>query len=297
MAQMPRGEPRTVPDPGGEAFDAMIREDRRRAQDAKSFPAFSPYGGIDAVRNAPRQSSTMMIGRQMYQAVDNGRAIKLVPIDPLYTPAERATQRDGVVRALFMANHSLGTMAYAAATMMGAPQKTRDAALLGGGLADEAAMGARSPRAVRLRQPTPRIKSPREPVKQGRPNEKGQASGFNASMTRSMLEGGTKTRQSVKPPGFVAGDARGHLRGRQLGGRGEDRPNLVTLTQNPTNSPLMSTFENAVTRRVRAGEAVEYMVKPLYREGALPPSAILLTATGPHHPPAARLIRNPAGHR
>ena len=275
----------------------MIREDRRREQGAKTFPAFSPYGGIDAVRNAPRQSSTMLIGRPMYPPVDNGRAIKLVPIDPLYTPAERAAQRDGVVRALFMADHSLGTMAYAAAAMMGASQKTRDAALLGGGLADEAAIGARSPGAVRLRQPTPKIKSPREPVRQGELNEQGQPSGFNASMTRGMLAGGTRPKRSIRPPGFEAGDSRGHVRAKQLGGLGEDDRNLMTLTQFPTNSPQMSTFENAVKRRVLAGEAVEYMVKPLYREGSLPPSTILLTATGPRHPPAARVIRNPAGHR
>lgn len=297
MAQKPRGEPRSVPDPAGEAFDAMIREERRQGRGAQSFPAFSPFGNVDAVRNAPRQSSTIAIGPKTYRAVDNGRAIKLVPYDPLYTPAERAAQADSVVRALFMADHSLGTMAYAAATMMGASQKTRDAALLGGGLADEAAVGARAPRAVRLRQPTPKIKSPREPVRQGELNEQGQPTGFNASMTRGMLAGGTRPKRSIRPPGFEAGDSRGHVRAKQLGGLGEDARNLMTLTQFPTNSPQMSTFENAVKRRVLAGEAVEYMVKPLYREGSLPPSTILLTATGPRHPPTARVIRNPAGQR
>jgi hypothetical protein len=291
---MPRGEARTVPDPAGEAYDEMIREQRRK-EAAKGFPGFSPYGHIEAVRSAP-QSPTITLGDQMYREVDNGSANRLVPYDPLYTPAERAAQKDSVVRALFIAGHPMGAVAYGAATMAGAPQKTRDAALVGGGLVEEAVI-ARSPSAARLRAPTPRVKTPREPVRQGALNEREQATGFNASMTADMLAGGTRAKQSIKPPGFESGDSRGHLRGRQLGGLGDDELNLVTITQKPANSPQMSSFENAVKRRVRAGEAVEYMVKPLYREGILPPSAILLTATGPRHPPTARLIRNPAGHR
>lgn len=275
----------------------MAQPPRSGQQGAERFPAFAPFANLDAVRNAPRQSATVTIGGQMYREVDTGRANVLVPYDPLYLEEERAAQREGIVRALFMADHPLGTVAYAAASLAGAPQKTRDAILSGVGLVEGAAIGARSPKAVRLRLPAPQIKTPRDPLRERELNERGQAMGFDASMTRDMLVGGTRAKQSIKPPGFMDGDARGHLRAKQLGGRGDDERNLVALTQRPTNSPQMSRFESEVARRVRAGEAVEYMVRPLYREGALPPSELLLTATGPRQSPKALVIRNPAGYR
>lgn len=254
---------------------------------------FPPFGGVDAIRRIPRVSPTTTIGQQAYREVDNGRANVLVPVDDPIS----AAQRDGIVRSLFMADHPLGAAAYGGASIAGASQKTRDAVLSGVGFAEELAAGAQSPRSVRLRQPMPTIKNPREPVRQAKPSETGQTMGFNASLTRSMLAGGTRAKQSIRPPGFRDGDARGHVRAKQLGGSGGDEANLMTLTQKPTNSPWMSTFESAVKRRVRAGEAIEYMVKPLYREGSLPPSAILLTATGSRHPPRALIIGNPAGSR
>jgi hypothetical protein len=273
--------------------DDMFRKDTGQGRGEKSFPSFSPFAGPDAVRNAPRDNNTISIGGQMYRAVDTGRAIKLVPFDPLYTPAERAAQAEGVVRALFMAEHPLSTVAYGA--LGNAPQRTRDAVLFAGGVAEGAMRGgARTPR---LRPQSPLIKALREPIRIGELNAKGQATGVAASVTRAMLGTGTRANQGIRPPGFVAGDSRGHLQANQLGGSGDDDRNLVTLTQNPANSPRMSTFEDAVKRRVRAGEAIEYVVKPLYRDGLLPPSAILMTATGPRHPPVARLVRNPAGHR
>lgn len=73
--------------------------------------------------------------------------------------------------------------------------------------------------------------------------------------------------------------------------------NIVTQTQNGSNTPQMRGFENAVAGRVRAGEVVEYFSKPVYGQKALPPSAILLTAYGSRGAPAARLIPNPAGRR
>jgi hypothetical protein len=302
MAQMPRGEPRRVPDPAGEAFDAMIREGRRQEQDAKSFPAFSPYGRVDAVRNAPRKSSTIMIGPQMYQAVDNGRATKLVPIDPLYTPAERAAQRDGVVRALFMAGHTFGTMAYGGATMAGAPQRTRDAALLAGGMIDEAASGSAS----RARVVRPKPNSPQQPLSLTRPrialrepNAEGQAAGGAATVISNVLGTGTKASRRIKPVGHVSGLApwnhdRSHLIAAWFGGSGRDRANLMTLERD-ANQTRMKGFERDVARRARGGETVEYSVTPLYAKGSLPPSMVLMTAFGYREGPKARLIRNPAG--
>jgi len=73
--------------------------------------------------------------------------------------------------------------------------------------------------------------------------------------------------------------------------------NIVTLTHRGANTPQMQRFENGVARRLRAGEVVEYSSTPLYTDGALPPSAILLTAHGSRGMPAARLVLNPAGRR
>jgi hypothetical protein len=85
-----------------------------------------------------------------------------------------------------------------------------------------------------------------------------------------------------------------HLLARQLGGLGQPW-NIVTMTDQGANRPQMSSFEAEIARRVRAGEIIDYSATPLYAAGALPPSAKLLTALGPREPPAARLIRNPAG--
>jgi len=117
-----------------------------------------------------------------------------------------------------------------------------------------------------------------------------------------MLGAGTKADRRLKPPGFVTGKppyghARGHLLGNQLGGRGDKRENLVTLTQDPANSPQMRDFETEVARKVRSGEVVEYTARPLYSEGMLPPSAVWLTAFGSRGAPTARLVHNPAGRR
>lgn len=54
-------------------------------------------------------------------------------------------------------------------------------------------------------------------------------------------------------------------------------------------------FENDLARRVRAGEVIDYSVTPLYGDGALPPAAVLLTASGTRAQPVARVIQNPAG--
>ncbi|MEW2177818.1 DNRLRE domain-containing protein [Streptomyces sp. NPDC005406] len=50
---------------------------------------------------------------------------------------------------------------------------------------------------------------------------------------------------------------RGHLIGKQLGGSGTDMRNLVPL-YNEANSPIMSSFENEVAARVKAGETIYY---------------------------------------
>jgi len=41
MAQMPRGEPRSVPDPYGELYDEMLRRERQKKQLAEA--KFAPW--------------------------------------------------------------------------------------------------------------------------------------------------------------------------------------------------------------------------------------------------------------
>ena len=111
----------------------------------------------------------------------------------------------------------------------------------------------------------------------------GRPTGVQASITKDMIGKGTPASQSIRPPGFqggAAGHARGHLLGRQLGGSGTDPRNLVTLRQNPTNSPVMLGFENQVRAAVEGGEVVDFVATPIYRGNDLIPRAVTLSAEG-----------------
>jgi hypothetical protein len=314
---MPRGEPRSVPDQAGERYDEMMRQERlkrQRAEGVVAKPAPSPFAGpispfasLDAVRQAPRPEPLVTIGGQTYRGVDNGRANVLVPLDdPLVSPAERAEQRRGIERAFFMADHPLGSGAYDVATLANASPGARDGALVAGGVADAAMMGA-APRGapVRGRPTVPR--RPPDPPALGRPgirprelNADGDPTGVNATLTTPMLGAGTRANWRLTPPGWQGNgrkynEARAHLLAKDLGGSGSDMRNIVTMTHNGANTPQMRDFEREVARRVRSGEVVEYSATPLYNRGGLPPSAILLTAPGSRDVPSPRMIQNPAG--
>ncbi|WP_262386960.1 RHS repeat-associated core domain-containing protein [Streptomyces sp. TRM49041] len=92
----------------------------------------------------------------------------------------------------------------------------------------------------------------------GRPYE------MNAIITRDMLDEGTEANKSLRPPGFLGGDynqARGHMLARMLGGSGDTLDNLFTIIQNPTNSPEMRDFEQAIYNAVQKdGKIVTYNV-------------------------------------
>jgi len=142
----------------------------------------------------------------------------------------------------------------------------------------------------------------RPAIRYGELNADNQATGVTASLTQRGLSGGTRADPRQTPAGWGGdgieyNEARGHLLARQLGGRGDDPRNLVTLTQRGSNSPQMSTLEGRVARRVRSGEFVEYSASPLYADGTLPPTAVLVTATGSRQPPVAQLFSNPAARR
>lgn len=114
----------------------------------------------------------------------------------------------------------------------------------------------------------------------------GRPTGMTATVTEDMIGTGTKASQSIKPPGFEGGGpgspghARGHLLGKQLGGPGDDPRNLVTLFQNPVNSPVMRDFESSVRAAVENGEVVRYKSIPIYEGNNLIPSGVTMSARG-----------------
>ncbi|MFE1507986.1 LamG-like jellyroll fold domain-containing protein [Streptomyces sp. NPDC058726] len=75
------------------------------------------------------------------------------------------------------------------------------------------------------------------------------------------------------------GWARGHLLGRQLGGNGRDRRNLVKM-YNAANSDVMAGYEETVRRRLDAGEKIFYASIPEYDGGNPVPKTIEMYALG-----------------
>ncbi|GHF40825.1 hypothetical protein GCM10010218_22800 [Streptomyces mashuensis] len=91
----------------------------------------------------------------------------------------------------------------------------------------------------------------------GRPYE------MNATITRDMLDEGTKAREALRPPGFLGGyyqQGRGHMLARVLGGSGDTLDNLFTITQNPTNHPEMWRWEKAIYDSVKKHGVATYNV-------------------------------------
>jgi hypothetical protein len=117
----------------------------------------------------------------------------------------------------------------------------------------------------------------------GELDEFGRPTGVTATITKDMIGTGSPAKNSIRPPGFggqVSGHARGHLLANVLGGSGKDVRNLVTLFQNPTNTPIMRGFEKEVKDAVMSGQTVRYNVVPIY-EGSNPiPKAITIKARG-----------------
>lgn len=105
----------------------------------------------------------------------------------------------------------------------------------------------------------------------------------NALIKPDMIGTGSSALQEIRPPGFISGldpnnHSRGHLIGKQLGGSGEDEKNLVTLYQNPVNTPYMTKYENMIRQAVDNGETVRYRVAPIYERDIGMPAAILMEA-------------------
>lgn len=320
MARMPRGEPRSVPDPDREPYAAMIRQEQLRRQLAESAAGNRPslFGSgpllpaqrrYDFSTQAGRFNPYIEIGNQFYKGEDNGRANVLVPVDdPRVPPGEMAERRRAVARVRFMADHPLGSAGYSLATLANASPGARDGALFAGGLADTLMSGV-APFGGSIRSPTkpPRGRVaqpnlPRPSVEYRAANAIGQAQGANATLSKQTLGTGTRAKQSLVPPGWQGdgkffNEARGHLVGKQLGGPGATLDQVVTQTQNGSNTPQMSKFESGLARRLRNGEVINYFVTPLYSKGFLPPSSLRLMAHGSRDMiPSVTFIKNPAGN-
>ena len=111
----------------------------------------------------------------------------------------------------------------------------------------------------------------------------GRPTGVSATLDNSMLHTGSSAKSSIRPPGFAgqsSGHARGHLLAKQLGGSGTDERNLVTLFQNPVNTPIMRGFENQIKKAIEAGEIIKYRVTPDYIGNSLIPDSIHMVAIG-----------------
>ncbi len=201
----------------------------------------------------------------------------------------------------------MGAAVNAVATFAHAPAHVRDAATLLGSVIDvglplAAVRGApvRMPAATGAAvEASPEI---RPAVRFAKVTPKGQAGGVSATLTSDILNTGSRASRRLRPPGWSGNgnafnEARGHLLANMLGGTGREMQNLATLTQKPTNSPQMRNFEDEVARRLRNGEVIDYQIKPLYFDSALPPAFVLLTALGDREPPSAKIIQNPAGTR
>jgi DNA/RNA non-specific endonuclease len=145
------------------------------------------------------------------------------------------------------------------------------------------------------RQNTSAIKRLGGAVDYGRVDPKtGQRSGISATITPAMVRAaarhdlGSAADPDIRPPGFddlpARNHARGHLLGRQLGGSGVVKSNLVALYQRRANTPVMRDYESAVAEAVERGETVRYRVRLVYpsptSRGA--PRAVRITASGNH---------------
>lgn len=307
MAQMPRGEPRSVPDPDGELYDEMIRKEKLKRALADAGSTLRPMSRRE-IELGPSGSSIYRPASNPIVTVD-GRQIDtrcVVGGKAPISQAELAERRRAIDRANYMAGSPLAGGAYAIAAMLGGSQQARDRAMVAGGAVDSLMMGAaplgaqvRSPRSPQRAQAVPPPLGQRK-IRPRETNSIGQAMGVDAPLTSSMLGTGTKSNRRLTPPGWQGhgtkfNEARAHLLAKSLGGTGREMWNMVTMTQNGANSPQMSGFERSVANRVRQGEVVDYRAQPFYRDGTLPPSAVLLTATGSRGAPAARVVRNPAG--
>ncbi len=270
--------------------DPRFRGSPRRLNLQGTLPDYDPRAALTA--NAPRYP-TVTVGGKTYLVHDNGRANVLIPYSYVTNPSGPDPQERtrAANRTRFMASHPLGAGAYGFASALNAPEWARDVSLAAGGLVDTLLFGG-APYAARgqVARPGPLPNTYSAPVRQpaqsyGELGAYGRATRADGWVTKDTLGTGTKSSRSVTPPGWGGNgrrdnQARGHLYSRGLGGIGEDARNITTLTQNPTNHPLMSAVEARAARAAANGEVIHYSAVPLYAPGGAAPSHIVIFAYG-----------------
>lgn len=123
-------------------------------------------------------------------------------------------------------------------------------------------------------------------IKYGNLDKLGRPTAAEAVINKELVDqkNGTSANRDIRPPGFKTGNepyghSRGHLIGKQFGGDGNDKRNLVTLFQEPVNSPLMTDYENYVRWAVSyKRETVRFRVTPIYQGKNVIPVAVKMEA-------------------
>ncbi|MEU9915162.1 DUF6531 domain-containing protein [Streptomyces sp. NPDC051001] len=138
-------------------------------------------------------------------------------------------------------------------------------------------------------------------VRFGKLDDLNRPTGVWASLRREMLrtgsEAGTTRTPGWRGDGTAFNEARGHLLANILGGPGKGplaRHNLVTLTQNPVNTPVMKQIEAKVFEAVKGGEIVQYSVKPVYGGANPVPLRLEISAHGNRGFSLTETLQNPA---
>jgi hypothetical protein len=125
---------------------------------------------------------------------------------------------------------------------------------------------------------------------------------MHASISKKMLDTGDEAGR-ISPPGWRGhgtkfNEGRGHLLARMLGGYGTGKRakrNLVTLTQDPVNTPWMrDLIENPIYKAVSDGEVVQYTVRPIYGGGNPIPLRLEFEAYGNKGFQLSGFLDNPA---
>ncbi|WP_055601451.1 DUF6531 domain-containing protein [Streptomyces aureus] len=144
-------------------------------------------------------------------------------------------------------------------------------------------------------------------IRYGRLDHLGRPTGVYACLRPDIIDAKKGTEAGrLRPPGWrgdgnAFNEARGHLLADRLGGAGKGRlawHNLVTQTNNPTNSPdQRDQVEQVIYDQVnKHKEVVQYHIKPIY-EGTNPiPIRLEFTAFGNKGFTFSHSLENPAGY-
>lgn len=175
MALMPRGQPHSVPDPEGEAYDEWIRN-KRAAELAASAPRRNSRGlspsyrspgipsreEIEATQARRVKAGIVRIKGKDYVAIDDGEACRYIPATYVRRSDPAAAQRRARTneRIDYLRKHPIGAALYVGGRMLGLDENAAMAGMLAGGAGDE--LGDPWKDMKDIPSPTPqRFRSPR----------------------------------------------------------------------------------------------------------------------------------------